>query len=68
MTLKSVSRVARVVGFVVSPLLTAPAAGGDLERGALALFARSEIPVAPRDRQPASAAPEDVRRGRRVSL
>lgn len=40
MTARSVLRHVRLVGFVVSPLIRAPAAGADLERGALAPVAR----------------------------
>jgi hypothetical protein len=46
MSLRVVSRAARVFGFVVSPLLTAPAAAGDLERGVLAATLRGEGPAA----------------------
>ncbi len=68
MTLKSLSRVARLVGVVVSPLLTAPAAGADLERGPGALFARSGAPLAPHARHPAPATSRDGRRGQRISF
>jgi hypothetical protein len=54
MTFKSVSRVARLVGFVVSPLVTAPAAGTDLERGAFATAVRGEGPAALHARVPAA--------------
>ncbi len=37
MTVKFLSRTARLLGFIVSPLLTAPAAAGDFARGAVLL-------------------------------
>ena len=43
MTVKFASRTARLLGFVVSPLLTAPAAAGDFARGAALL---SDAPAA----------------------
>ena len=42
MSLKSVSRAVRVIGFVVSPLFTAPAAAAALERGTPTASVRSE--------------------------
>jgi hypothetical protein len=46
MAFRFISRAARLVGFVVSPLLTAPAAGGEFERGVLAATLRGEGPAA----------------------
>ena len=68
MTLKSLARVARLVGVVVSPLLTAPAAGAELERGTVALFARNGVPISPHARHPPPTTPRDASRGQRVSF
>jgi hypothetical protein len=46
MTFKFVSLAARLLGFVVSPLLTAPAAAAELERGVLAATLATDGPAA----------------------
>ncbi len=46
MALKFVTRAARLLGFLVSPLLTAPAAAGELERGAFVATLRGDGPGA----------------------
>jgi len=46
MTIKVLSRAARLLGFVVSPLLTAPAAAADVERGILAAASLHDRPAA----------------------
>ena len=46
MAFRFISRAVRLLGFVVSPLLTAPAAAGELERGVLAATLRGDGPAA----------------------
>jgi hypothetical protein len=67
MTVRSVSRLVRLVGFVVSPLITAPAAGADLERGALAPVAHSAASPMLRARHVAATATPHARVARRVT-
>jgi hypothetical protein len=63
MTVKFVSHMARLFGFVVSPLLTAPAAAGDLAHGvALAPSATAALHVV--DPATASDAGHGLRRVR----
>ena len=55
MSLKVVSGVARLIGFIMSPLLTAAAAAAELERG--------QLSAAPWSDGPAALHTPDVRRG-----
>lgn len=64
MTFKSASRVLRLISLVVSPLLTAPAAADDLQRGLLARTARGDDLSAVHARACAGRAPASDR-GRR---
>lgn len=64
MTVKFVSRTARLLGFIVSPLLTAPAAAGDFARDAALLRdSPAALHVAALARSGADAARGQRRRG-----
>ena len=65
MVIRSVSRLAPLLGFVVSPFFTAPAVGAHLDRGALARVLSSEAAASSRPRHLATNRRPGARRGNR---